>query len=124
MKRNRSKLALFFSSPPIIISLSISLLFLPLLPDSLPGILLQVGCALLGAAFEGLLVFLTRREYSPWQLLPLAVLLIPGAFSLQAAVLQTDYLWQLSVMLYFLLGLHYLLGFLGVWLLFRRDERS
>lgn len=88
--------------------------------ESLPWILLQLGCTLLGAVLEALLVFLTRREYSPLRLLPLFGLLVPEFLALREAVNHSGFLWQLGVAMYLLLGLHYFLGWLGVWALFYR----
>lgn len=107
---------------PLFLSLGLALLLF--LGDPV-WLLLQLGCAGLGAALEGLLVFLTRREYSPWRLLPLVGIPVPEALALHTALHQIGFFWELEVVMYLILGLHYLLGFLGVWLLFRKkEERS
>lgn len=113
MRRNRSGFL------PLLLSLGLALLLCLWDPVWL---LLQLGCTLLGAALEVLLVFLTRREYSPWRLLPLAGLLVPEALALHTALHQTGFFWELEVAMILILALHYFLGWLGMWLLFRRKE--
>lgn len=106
-----------------LLPLLVSVLFVLCLHLESPvWVLLQLGCTLAGAALEGLLVFLTRHESSPLRLLPLFGLLLPEALALRKAVEQSGFLWQIGVVMYLLLGLHYFLGFLGVWLLFYRRE--
>lgn len=122
MRRDWSGALVLLCSLPLLVSLVLSLLWLTVSWEALPWILCQWGCALLGAGLEGLLVFLTRRDYQPLRLLPLAGLLVPEFFALRAAVRQSGFLWELEVMMILILALHYFLGWLWIWLLFRKKE--
>lgn len=93
MRRNRSGFL------PLLLSLGLALLLCLWDPVWL---LLQLGCTLLGAALEGLLV--------------------PEALALHTALHQTGFFWELEVAMILILALHYFLGWLGMWLLFRRKE--
>ena len=90
--------------------------------ESPQWVLLQLGCAGSGAALEGVLVLLTRREYSPWRLLGLLGVLVPEFLALREAA-NAGFLWQLGSVMYLLLGVHYFLGWLGIWLLFYQKEK-